>query len=351
MPDIADIKVAKNGEFISLLGQSIAIGGQFVQVRGGFHIRKDGQWHRYREAVPFDVKVYAEGPQIRVMLTSLGRGRVIPAEQILTADAQYRTASGRDYWYNYEYLKATAHLSLTVTKHTGSTQDIEITTSPLECTGASSPYVHTLPEGTICTDVAIKSCEVTLNGEEAYTTGPVTATSYPWTLHGVVSVTPEGTGEASVTPRTATYGQQVTFRALNTDPEYWRFVRWQSGEISPTYTVTVYADYSDTAIFADATKIIDFYIAASIDPDTQDIIFFIKTEYDRTDNPATVRFNLRYFYQDQTNILPVEQVVPCNGTEVRFSPGDKATSLDAITDIDITVPAGFTKGDVTADII
>ena len=113
----------------------------------------------------------------------------------------------------------------------------------------------------------------------------------------------------------------------------------------------MYADYSDTAIFADATKIIDFYIAASIDPDTQDIIFFIKTEYNRTDNPATVRFNLRYFYQDQTNILPVEQVVPCNGTEVRFSPGDKATSLDAITDIDITVPAGFTKGDVTADII
>ena len=51
------------------------------------------------------------------------------------------------------------------------------------------------------------------------------------------------------------------------------------------------------------------------------------------------------------NILPVEQVVPCNGTELRFSPGDKATSLDAITDIDITVPAGFTKGDVTADII
>lgn len=128
-------------------------------------------------------------------------------------------------------------------------------------------------------------------------------------------------------------------------------MRWQSGEISPTYTVTVYDDYTDTAIFADATKIIDFYIAASIDPDTQDIIFFIKTEYNRTDNPATVRFNLWYYYQGQTNILPVEQVVPCNGTELRFSPGDKATSLDAITDIDITVPAGFTKGDVTADII
>ena len=334
MPDITDIKVAKNGEFISLLGQSIAIGGQFVQVRGGFHICKDGQWHRYREAVPFDVKVYAEGPQIRVMLTSLSS----------------RFSEG-DYWYNHQYLTATAHLKLTITKHTGSAQDIDITTSPLECTGSASSYIHTLPSGYICTNIAIKSCEVTLNGEEAYTTGPVTATSYPWTLHGVVSVTPEGTGEASVTPRTATYGQQVTFRALNTDPEYWRFTRWQSGEISPTYTVTVYADYSDTAIFADATKIIDFYIAASIDPDTQDIIFFIKTEYDRTDNPATVRFNLRYFYQDQTNILPVEQVVPCNGTELRFSPGDKATSLDAITDIDITVPAGFTKGDVTADII
>lgn len=334
MPDITDIKVAKNGEFISLLGQSIAVGGQFVQVRGGFHIRKDGQWYRYREAVPFDVKVYAEGPQIRVMLTGLS-GRF----------------SEGDYWYNHQYLTATAHLSLTITKHTGSTQDIDITTSPLECTGSASPYIHTLPSGDICTNIAIKSCEVTLNGEEAYTTGPVTATSYPWTLHGVVSVTPEGTGEARVTPRTATYGQQVTFRALNTDPEYWRFTRWQSGEISPTYTVTVYDDYSDTAIFADATKIIDFYIAASIDPDTQDIIFFIKTEYNRTDNPATVRFNLRYFYQDQTNILPVEQVVPCNGTELRFSPGDKATSLDAITDIDITVPAGFTKGDVTADII
>ena len=334
MPDITDIKVAKNGEFISLLGQSIAVGGQFVQVRGGFHIRKDGQWHRYREAVPFDVKVYAEGPQIRVMLTSLSS----------------RFSEG-DYWYNHQYLTATAHLSLTITKHTGSTQDIDITTSPLECTGSASPYIHTLPSGAICTDVSIGTCEVTLNGEEAYTTGEVTATSYPWTLHGVVSVTPEGTGEASVTPRTATYGQQVTFRALNTDPEYWRFTRWQSGEISPTYTVTVYDDYSDTAIFADATKIIDFYIAASIDPDTQDIIFFIKTEYDRTDNPATVRFNLRYFYQDQTNILPVEQVVPCNGTELRFSPGDKATSLDAIMDIDITVPAGFTKGDVTADII
>lgn len=213
------------------------------------------------------------------------------------------TFPGRDYWYNHQYLTATAHLSLTITKHTGSTQDIDIITSPLECTGSASPYIHTLPSGDICTNIAIKSCEITLNGEEAYTTGPVTTTSYPWTLHGVVSVTPEGTGEASVTPRTATYGQQVTFRALNTDPEYWRFTRWQSGEISPTYTVTVYADYSDTAIFADATKIIDFYIAASIDPDTQDIIFFIKTEYDRTDNPATVRFNLRYFYQDQTNIL------------------------------------------------
>lgn len=334
MPDITDIKVAKNGEFISLIGQSIAIGGQFVQVRGGFHICKDGQWHRYREAVPFDVKVYAEGPRIRVMLTSLS-GRF----------------SEGDYWYNHQYLTATAHLSLTITKHTGSTQEVDITTSPLECTGSASPYIHTLPSGDICTNIAIKSCEITLNGEEAYTTGPVTATSYPWTLHGVVSVTPEGTGEASVTPRTATYGQQVTFRALNTDPEYWRFTRWQSGEISPTYTVTVYDDYSDTAIFADATKIIDFYIAASIDPDTQDIIFFIKTEYNRTDNPATVRFNLRYFYQDQTFTMPVEQVVPCNGTELRFSPGDKATSLDAITDIDITVPAGFTKGDVTADII
>ena len=334
MSEINDIKASKNNTFTSFLGHSMAAGEQFVQVRGGFHIRKDGQWHRYREAVPFDVKVYAEGPQIRVMLTSLSS----------------RFSEG-DYWYNHQYLTATAHLKLTITKHTGSTQDIDITTSPLECTGSASPYIHTLPSGDICTNIAIKSCEVTLNGEEAYTTGPVTATSYPWTLHGVVSVTPEGTGEASVTPRTATYGQQVTFRALNTDPEYWRFVRWQSGEISPTYTVTVYADYSDTAIFADATKIIDYYIAASIDPDTQDIIFFIKTEYDRTDNPATVRFNLRYFYQDQTLIMPVEQVVPCNGTELRFSPGDKATSLDAITDIDITVPAGFTKGDVTADII
>ena len=186
MPDITDIKVAKNGEFISLLGQSIAVGGQFVQVRGGFHIRKDGQWYRYREAVPFDVKVYAEGPQIRVMLTGLS-GRF----------------SEGDYWYNHQYLTATAHLSLTITKHTGSTQDIDITTSPLECTGSASPYIHTLPSGDICTNIAIKSCEVTLNGEEAYTTGPVTATSYPWTLHGVVSVTPEGTGEARVTPRTA----------------------------------------------------------------------------------------------------------------------------------------------------
>ena len=113
MPDIADIKVAKNGEFISLLGQNIAVGGQFVQVRGGFHICKDGQWHRYRETVPFDVKVYAEGPQIRVMLTSLP-GRF----------------SAGDYWYNYEYLKATAHLKLTITKHAGSTQDIDIATPP-----------------------------------------------------------------------------------------------------------------------------------------------------------------------------------------------------------------------------
>ena len=260
MSEINDIKAAKNGAFTSFLGHSMAAGGQFVQVRGGFHICKNGQWHRYCEAVPFDVKVYAEGPQIRVMLTSLSS----------------RFSEG-DYWYNHQYLKATAHLSLTITKHTGSTQDIDITTSPLECTGSASPYIHTLPSGAICTDVSIGTCEVTLNGEEAYTTGEVTATSYPWTLHGVVSVTPEGTGEASVTPRTATYGQQVTFRALNTDPEYWRFTRWQSGEISPTYTVTVYDDYSDTAIFADATKIIDFYIAASIDPDTQDIIFFIKT--------------------------------------------------------------------------
>ena len=334
MGELKDIQIAKNGAFTSLLGQSIAAGGQFVQIRGGYHICRDGQWHRYRETVPFDLKVYAEGTQIRIMLTSLP-GRF----------------SEGDYRYNHQYLKATAHLSLTLTLHTGSTHDIDITTAPLECTGSSSPHIHTLPEGQICTAVSISSATVTLDGEEAYTTGNITATSYPWTLHGTVFVTPANAGEANVTPRTATYGQRVTFQALNTDPEYWRFTRWQSGQISPTYTVTVYDDYSDTAIFADATKIIDFIIAATIDPDTQEVIFFIKTEYNRTDNPATVRFNLRYIYQGQTLTMPVEQIVPCNGEEVRFSPGDKATSLDVITDTDITVPAGFTKGDITTDII
>ena len=334
MGEINDIQAHKNGAFASFLGQSIAAGGQFVQVRGGFHIRKDGQWHRYRETVPFDVKVYAEGTRIRIMLTSL------PG-----------SFSEGDYRYNHQYLTATAHLSLTLTLHTGRTQDIDITTAPLECTGSSAPYIHALPEGQICTGIAINSATVTLDGEEAYTPGQITAAAYPWTLHGTVFVTPEGAGEANVTPRTATYGQQVTFQALNTDPEYWRFARWQSGVTSPSYTVTVYDDYSDTAIFANATKIIDFIIAATIDPDTQNIIFFIKTEYNRTDNPATVRFNLRYFYQGQTLTMPVEQIVPCNGEEVRFSPGDKATSLDAITDTDITVPAGFIKGDITTDII
>lgn len=252
MAKASDILIYKGGRGYSIIGQEVYYNGKWRGMKGGTAIYKNGQWYLYQEPLNIDLAITIAGSTQAVATVKS------------TASLPYRPAGV--YHLNGQPMTATVGIDLTAYFTDGSSDLFQMS---FDFTCDAQAHVLRKDTPKKCYKLTVSRVTVTPAGlgVYAYRQGEIRQTVDGW--HPAVNayVSPSGAGTASVSNPSPLYGTSVVIQATETDRNTWRFVRWASGQKSIAYGKTLYDDYSDTAIFADAGKVIDFsmifYVNAS----------------------------------------------------------------------------------------
>ena len=284
MADTKDIQVFAGGKWNSLLSQKGYDGTGWRTAKGGTAVYRDGQWYRYYERVNLDVKVYIDnGTSIRMIVKSL------PSQPFRTDGI---------YYLNKSVLTAALTFRMTM-----KLVDSEITAEPLietfagfRCDATAQTFTYAVPHDWKCSEVTNVSVEMEPDsfGIYAYRLGTVNVVTDGWHLNAYASVTPTGAGTASVSDSTPLYGSLVVFSATETNRNAWRFTRWSSGQKGISYSKKMYADFSDMAVFTDATKVIDISMIFYVNNSGQVCIEAKTLQFRDASQFATITMDISY---------------------------------------------------------
>ena len=258
MPRVKDLKIAKSGALHSLIGQKIQAGGELRTLRGGTILRHAGQLYVYSEDLNahVGVSVAGDGTEIAVSFRSL------PSEPF-RPEGVYRIAG--------EVMSVRVRLTGQLLLTDGSDAAYDRTAGPFACDGQEHSVLDgdTVPQGKEAYRADVYAAEILFSSggmdAYAYAQGEVGVESVPRRFTAAAYVSPAGAGGATAEPTNPAYGQAVRFSAGETDRDTWRFTGWASGVKDLAYTVQAFGDVSDTALFADATRVVDFAFTLSAD--------------------------------------------------------------------------------------
>src|SRR5699024_8238793 len=126
------------------------------------------------------------------------------------------------------------------------------------------------PTGKTCYRLDVQNTDLTPDGtaNTAYRQNRITQTNHGWTLEAHAYVGPAGAlnkAQATVSKTNPKYGEQIIFQAIETHPDEWRFSHWGTdvtNKDNPLYVTASPETVNQTAMFADASKIVDFSIKA-----------------------------------------------------------------------------------------
>lgn len=285
MPRVKDLKIAKNGALYSLIGGRIRVGGQLRPMKGGTIVRHGGQLYVYSEA--FNAHVAVSSPQgtgIGIIFQSRPSVPFRPA-------GEYRIAG--------EVIGVQVRLAGELHFTDGSSDAWDFLAGPFVCDGA----VHdawdaaSVSGGKELYRVDVSAAEIIFSSEGmdawAYAQGEVSIEGYERRFVAAASVSPAGAGVAEAAPSDPTYGQWVRFEAEESDRDAWRFTRWASGHTSRSYAIQAFGDLSDTAVFVDASAVMDFSFTLSVDAGGH-LLVVGKSLQNKTDEFVMVAFDIKY---------------------------------------------------------
>lgn len=243
MAKASDILIYKGGRGYSIIGQEVYYNGKWRGMKGGTAIYKNGQWYLFQEPLNMDLAITIDG------------GTQAVATVKSTASLPYRPAGV--YNLNGQPMTATVGMDL-IAYFTDGSSDLFQMSFDFTCDAQAHIFRKNTPKK--CYKLIISGVTIAPAGlgEYAYRQGNIRQSVEGWHPSVNVSVSPSGAGTASVSNPSPLYGTSVVLQATETDRNTWRFVRWSSGQKAIAYGKTIFDNYTDTAIFADASKVIDF---------------------------------------------------------------------------------------------
>lgn len=286
MTQVKDIRIAKNGASYSLVGQKMHAAGQLRTLKGGVIVRKDGRLYVYSEPL---------NAHLHLSINTDGKGVVLAFRSLPSKPFRSQGV--------YPIGGAVMNVRVRVTGQmllTGGRSDAyQYTSAPFPCDGQTHRQTDTagVPPGKELYKVEVYSMEVLFSAEGldayAYTQGDVQVEIDPRRFTAVAVVSPPGAGRAEASPANPAYGQTVRFSATETDRDAWRFVGWASGEKNRSYSVLALGDVVDTALFEDASDVVDFAFTLSIDANGH-LMVRARAVQNRAEAFVMVAFDIQY---------------------------------------------------------
>ena len=344
MTRATDLQISDGAQSHSLIGQQIFDGTALHTMKGGTAVYDGQQWYIWRESL---------NAQVRVSVAAAG-----------TLSVSFRSLPGKPFRPSGVYpiageaidvrVRLTGALHLT----DGTDEAYDFTAGPFPCDGAEHSVTDSasVPSGKELYRADIYAAEILFSDEGmdewAYAQGEVGIESVPRRFTASAGVSPFGAGTATATPGDPLYGQRVKFEAGESDRNAWRFTRWASGEKSRSYSVQAFGDVADTALFEDASYVVDFAFTLSVDPQGR-LKVMGKTLQNRVEAFVRVSFDIRYLdtvgegqtavYEREIHLDGQQDIYAFEGTEA-------AQILEASAPQFGDMPEPFSEGDVAVEV-
>lgn len=298
------IRMAKaDGSFADVTGNKLMGPTGWVTPKGGTHVRYGEGWLTYYEDLNADVQVYVEGTQVRAVAKTTGN------------DQYHKTGV-----YRENGKTVTAALLIRATGYfTDGTADYLPIGGTLTCDGTARTFTAQAPAGKTCYRLDVQSTDLTPAGmaNYAYRQADITLTNHGWTLEAHAYVGPAGAlnkAQATVSKANPKYGEQIIFQAVETHPDDWRFSHWGTdvtNKDNPLYVTATPDTVNQTAMFADASKIVDFSIKAYVENGR--VKAEVRTLQNRSNQFVAVSFDIYYTYHGETMSVRYSREVTLDG--------------------------------------
>ena len=336
------IKMAKaDGQFVSVIGNKLKGPAGWVTPKGGTHVRQGEGWLTYYEDLNADVQVYVEGSQVQAVVKTTGN------------DQYHKTDV-----YRLDGKTITATLLIRATGYfTDGTMDYLPIQGTLICDGTAQTFTAQVPTGKTCYRLDVQGIDLTPDdmANYAYRQANITLTNHGWTLEAHAYVGPAGAlnkAQATVSKTNPKYGEQIIFQAIETHPDEWRFSHWGTdvtNKDNPLYVTASPDTVNQTAMFADASKIVDFSIKAYVENGR--VKAEVKTLQNRSNQFVVVSFDIYYTYHGETASVRYSREVILNGQVSAYVFQDtQAEEVNYLDNMDIPLLNPWVLGQVETEI-
>ena len=213
------------------------------------------------------------------------------------------------------------------------------------------------PAGKTCYRLDVQGIDLTPDGmaDYAYRQNRITQTNHGWTLTAQAHVGPSGAlgkAQATVSKSNPKYGEQIVFQAIETHPDQWRFSHWGTDvtkKDNPLYVTATPDTVEQTAMFADASKIVDFSIKAYVENGR--VKAEVRTLQNRSNQFVMVSFDIYYTYHGETMSIRYSREVTLDGRVSAYVFQDtQAGEVNYIDNMDIPLLNPWVLGQVETEI-